>query len=111
MASHLLAETEDLKVKGIIYFGFPLHAPGKDSTERASHLQAITQPQLFLQGAKDKLANVDLIKEVTNDLPNASLKVFEYADHSFHVPKKSGKTDEEILEQLSDEAAKWIFQL
>ncbi|MEP0273889.1 alpha/beta hydrolase family protein [Ekhidna sp.] len=108
MASHLLAEHNFERVKGIIYFGFPLHAPGKDSKDRAQHLCEITLPQLFLQGSKDKLANLDLMKEVMKSLHKAEIRVIEDADHSFHVPKRSGKTKEEILLLLATESINWI---
>ncbi|MFK7954328.1 MAG: alpha/beta family hydrolase [Ekhidna sp.] len=107
MASHLIAENSDLNVKGLIYFGFPLHAPGKDSKDRASHLCGINVPQLFLQGVKDKLANIELMREVVDELPNAKLVEIEYADHSFNVPKKSGFTHEEIISKLANEVKEW----
>lgn len=110
IASHLFAEQKPSAIKGIIYLGFPLHAPGKDGTDRAAHLTDITVPQLFLQGTKDKLARKDLIKKVTNSLPNSSLKFFKDADHSFHVPKRAGKTDSEILLELARACREWILQ-
>ncbi|WP_425391435.1 alpha/beta family hydrolase [Ekhidna sp.] len=108
MASHLMAENPTYKVKGVIYYGFPLHAPGRDSIDRASHLSEVKVPQLFLQGSKDKLANIDLINEVIGGLSNVKLEVIQDGDHSFNVPKKSGKTKEEVMEFLIAQSADWI---
>ena len=108
MASHLMAEEPHPSVKGLIYFGFPLHAPGRDSKERAVHLKGLALPQLFIQGSNDKLANIHLIKEVLTELPKPTLLEIEDADHSFNVPKKSGKTKDEVLELLTSTTAKWI---
>ncbi|WP_420578204.1 alpha/beta family hydrolase [Ekhidna sp.] len=108
MASHLMAESSSDAVKGIIYYGFPLHAPGRDSKDRASHLPEIKVPQLFLQGSKDKLANIDLINEVVEGLSNVELEVIGDGDHSFKVPKKSGKKNEEVMNHLIQKSADWI---
>ncbi len=105
MASHLLAEHSFDQVKGIIYFGFPLHAPGRDSKDRAAHLPNIQVPQLFLQGTKDALANSSLMKEVVNELPKSTLVEFENSDHSF---KTKGKKIEEVITQLAEETNRWI---
>ncbi|MEP1093921.1 MAG: alpha/beta family hydrolase [Cyclobacteriaceae bacterium] len=101
MASHLLAESKIDCVKGIFYLGFPLHAPGKDSKDRANHLDEIQVPQLFLQGTKDKLANIDLMREVVGDLRKGTLIEIESADHSFNVPKKLGISKQEIIKSLA----------
>ena len=111
MASHLLADNVSDNVKGIVYLGFPLHAPGKESKDRANHLPAIAVPQLFLQGAKDKLANIVLMKEVVEDLKLGDIAVIEDADHSFNVPKRSGKSREEILDGLVEIAFDWMKPL
>lgn len=108
MASHLMAETPSEKVKGIIYYGFPLHAPGRDSIDRASHLSDVKVPQLFLQGSKDKLANINLMNEVIGELTDVRLEVIQDGDHSFNVPKKSGKTKEDVMQFLVNQSAKWI---
>ncbi|WP_420318896.1 alpha/beta family hydrolase [Ekhidna sp.] len=108
MASHLMAESATEKVKGIIYYGFPLHAPGRDSKDRADHLPRVSVPQLFLQGSNDKLANITLMKEVIDNLRNVELEVIDHADHSFNVPKKSGKTKDEILQFLINRSVEWI---
>lgn len=108
MGSHFLAENDNSIVNGIIYFGFPLHAPGRDSKDRAAHLDKVGQPQLFLQGVKDKLANIELMNEVVQGLNNAKLVEIEHADHSFNVPKKSGFTKEQIVKRLAEEVKDWI---
>lgn len=107
MGSHLLHEYPDKGVDGIIYFGFPLHAPGRDSIERAAHLAHIRIPQLFLQGTRDKLANIELMKEVTGKLSNAELHEIDSADHSFNVPKAVA-SKEEMMELLAQKTAEWI---
>jgi uncharacterized protein len=104
MTSGLLSK-KPLAVKGIIFYGFPLHPPGKPSTERATHLTTIAVPMLFLQGTRDALANVDLINGVTAKLPTAKIKMFDRADHSFAI----GKTD--VLDQLVSETHQWIHAL
>ncbi|MEP5613440.1 MAG: alpha/beta family hydrolase [Cyclobacteriaceae bacterium] len=101
MASHLLADKQIDYVKGIFYLGFPLHAPGKDSKDRADHLGKIEVPQLFLQGTKDKLANITLMHEVVGELKQGVLVEIEAADHSFNVPKKVGLSKEEVIQQLA----------
>ena len=108
MASHLLASHENTGVSGIIYFGFPLHAPGKDSKDRAAHLNAIASPQLFIQGTKDKLANMEMMLEVVNKLPHAEMIRIESGDHSFKVPKSTGISPEKMISQLASVATDWI---
>lgn len=107
MTSQVAAEP-GIKVDGIIYFGFPLHAPGKPSTHRADHLKAITNPMLFLQGTRDTLAQNDLIKEVCDGLSNTQMVVLEGADHSFKMLKRSGITHEEMVERLAKEVRSWL---
>lgn len=89
-------------LKGLVFFGFPLHAIGNPSTERAEHLKAITIPMLFLQGTKDKLAEIDLITKVTKPLKTAVLITWEGADHSF----KAGKRD--LIPELAEAVSKWV---
>jgi predicted alpha/beta-hydrolase family hydrolase len=102
MGSQYLAEHNDASVKGIIFYGFPLHPAGKPSTDRAAHLQHVKQPMLFLQGTKDELAKWDLIEPVCNALKKATLIKIEGADHSF----KAGKKD--IMPLLVKETIGWI---
>ena len=96
-------------VSGLAFFGFPLHGAGKPSTERAEHLMKVTIPMLFLQGSKDKLAEAPLIKSVTKKLgAPATLHIIDEADHSFHVPKRSGRTDEDVIEEMAAIFADWL---
>jgi predicted alpha/beta-hydrolase family hydrolase len=99
-------------IRGIAFFGFPLHAPGKASNERAEHLFQVSIPMLFLQGTNDKLADLNLLQPVVNKLNNkATLHIIEGADHSFHVPKKSGKTDDEIIKELALKFKEWAIKI
>lgn len=98
------------QIKGIIFFGFPLHAPGKPSSDRAEHLYEVKVPMLFLQGTRDKLADLNLLKPVIKKIGRkASLKIIEGADHSFHVLKSFKKSDSEIIEELSELASSWML--
>ncbi|WP_341836167.1 alpha/beta fold hydrolase [Chitinophaga pollutisoli] len=101
MTSQYISTHPDSPVQGIIFFGFPLHAAGKPSTDRAVHLQAIKIPMLFLQGSRDTLATWDLIASVCQSLPTATLVRLEGADHSF----KAGKTD--VIALLTAETKRW----
>lgn len=99
-------------VRGLVFFGFPLHTAGKPSIERAAHLAKVECPMLFLQGTRDELAEVELLTGVTKELGSrATLELVAEADHSFHVPARSGRKDAEVLEGLLDVAAKWIGRL
>ena len=105
MTSQYLSAHPDQKVKGIIFYGFPLHPAGKPSTERAAHLKDLKIPQLFLQGTRDALATLDLIKGVCASLPLATLEIMEGADHSF----KAGKTN--TIQILANKTSEWIDKL
>lgn len=99
-------------VKGIAFLGFPLHADGKPSTERAAHLADIAIPMLFLQGTRDKLADLGHLKPVIERLgPKATLHEVEGGDHSFAVLKKSGRTNDEALTEVLDTLVAWIDAL
>jgi hypothetical protein len=99
-------------VKGLVFFGFPLHPAGEPSIERAKHLAMVELPMLFLQGTRDELADLDLIRSVTGRLgEKATLKTFEDADHSFHVRAKSGWNDAQVMAALVDTAAGWMASL
>ncbi len=96
-------------VRGLVFFGFPLHLAGKPSVERAEHLDDIKIPMLFLSGTRDALAEPKLIQQVAKRLgKRATLKLFEDADHSFHVPAKTGKKDADVLAEILDAAAAWM---
>jgi len=95
-------------VRGLIFLGFPLHPAGKPSDERAAHLTEVKVPMLFLQGSRDDLAHLDLLQPLVKRLGRrATLQVFEDADHSFHVPARSGRKDAEVLSEALDAIAKW----
>ena len=99
-------------VRGLIFLGFPLHPAGKPGRERADHLANVRIPMLFLQGTRDALAELDLLQPVVKDLGKlATLKLYDPADHSFHVPAKSGRKDAEVLAEILDDFAKWVDQV
>jgi len=99
-------------VLGVAFFGFPLHAAKKPSRERAAHLSNVTIPMLFLQGTRDALAELSELGPVVHSLgQRATLKLFEDADHSFHVPARSGRKDAEVLSEVLDAFAAWIAKL
>ena len=96
-------------VRGIAFFGFPLHAPGRRSAERGAHLADVGLPMLFLQGTRDKLADLELLEPLLGGVrPPAKLHVVDDADHGFHVPKRSGRTDDQVLDELCDVFATWM---
>jgi predicted alpha/beta-hydrolase family hydrolase len=96
-------------VRGLVFFAFPLHTAGKPSVERAAHLAAVTIPMLFLQGTKDLLAEPDLLAQTVAGLgERATLWSVPEADHSFHVPAKTGRKDADVLAEILDEAARWM---
>ena len=96
-------------VRGLVFFGFPLHPAGAPSTERAEHLAKVTVPMLFLQGENDALATLDLLRPVVKRLgKRATLHVVEHADHSFHMPKRAGVSDEEVLTGLARVVKGWL---
>lgn len=96
-------------VRGIAFLGFPLHPAGRPSVERAKHLADVALPMLFLQGTRDELANLELIRQETARLGNrARLHVVDGADHSFHVLVRSGRNDAQVREELADTMARWI---
>ena len=100
-----MAEHNLTAVKGIIFYGFPLHPAGKPSTDRAEHLKNVKQPMLFLQGTKDELATWKLIEKVCSTLPLAKLIKIEGANHAF----KAGKQN--ILQLLADETNNYIEEM
>jgi hypothetical protein len=96
-------------VRGLVFFAFPLHPAGKPSTERAAHLKAVKVPMLFLSGTKDTLAEIGLIRGVTDELGDGvTLVLFDDADHSFHVPARTGRKDAEVVAEMLDTAAAWM---
>jgi uncharacterized protein len=109
MTSQAQAASPLVGVRGLVFFAFPLHTAGKPSTDRAAHLADVTVPMLFLSGTKDTLAELDLLQPVVAGLgERATLALFEAADHSFHVPARTGRKDPEVLAELLDTAAAWM---
>jgi predicted alpha/beta-hydrolase family hydrolase len=97
-------------VRGLAFLGFPLHPAGKPSEERARHLFDVRVPMLFLQGSRDALADLALLRPVVERLGgHASLIVFEDADHFFHVPARSGRRDADVRREMLDALAAWIL--
>ncbi len=95
-------------VQGIVFFGFPLHPPNRAGTERAQHLREVTVPLLFLQGTRDQLADLERLRPVVSELgPRARLHIIDTADHSFHVLKRSGLTDDGVMDELADVFVQW----
>ena len=95
-------------VHGIVFFGFPLHPAGRPGTDRAAHLDQVGVPMLFLQGTRDALADLDLLTPIIRSIGNrASLRVVDGADHGFHVLRRSGRTDSEVLDQLGVAVSEW----
>ena len=95
-------------VRGLVFFGFPLHPPGRPGVERADHLSAVDIPMLFLQGTRDEFATLDLLRGVVQRLGRrATLHLIEEGDHSFKVPKRTGKTERDVLEELATTIQQW----
>ena len=99
-------------VRGLVFLGFPLHPPGHPSDERGAHLFEIKVPMLFLQGTRDALAATQLMEALVQRLGDrATLKLFQDADHSFHVPARTGRKDAQVREELLDIMAEWMEAL
>ena len=105
MTSQLLAKNSIDFVKGIIFFGFPLHPAGAPAIDRAEHLKEVNVPMLFLQGTRDALAELELIQSVCKTLKQSSIVLFEKADHSFKAGKK------EFIPELVDATDTWLKSL
>jgi predicted alpha/beta-hydrolase family hydrolase len=105
MSSQFLSSQSPDFVKGIVFFGFPLHAPGKPSMDRADHLKTVKVPMLFLQGSRDDLASWELIESVCRSLKNATLVRFEGANHSFKAGKKV------VIPELAAAVGDWIAKV
>ena len=99
-------------VRGLAFFGFPLHPAGKPSSERAAHLADVELPLLFLQGTRDALAELSLLEPVVKHLgARATLHLLAGADHSFHVLKSSGRNDREVMDEALDAFAVWAGEV
>jgi uncharacterized protein len=109
MTSQAQAKAPLQGVRGLAFLGFPLHPAGRPSQERAKHLSDVEIPMLFLQGTRDALASLDQLEPVCHALGSrATLQLFAEADHSFHAPAKSGRTDAQIRGEMLDALAAWI---
>ena len=112
MTSQAQAENPLPGVLGLAFLAFPLHPAKQPSITRADHLSGVQIPMLFLQGTRDALAELELLEPVVAKLgKGATLKLFEHADHSFHVPARSGRSDADILMETADTLASWIGTL
>jgi uncharacterized protein len=108
MTSQAQAKAPLTGVRGLAFVGFPLHPAKQPSDERAKHLADVSIPMLFLQGSRDDLADVELLRSLAARLgKRATLKLFDQADHSFHVPARSGRNDAALLDDLAANLAEW----
>src|SRR5205823_11619559 len=99
-------------VRGLVFFSFPLHQPGKPDTKRADHLSAVTVPMLFLSGTRDELAALDLLRPVIQTLgKRATLHPLDTADHGFRTLKRSRQSDEDVFEELARVTREWADRL
>lgn len=109
MTSQAAAQGLLPSVRGLVFFGFPLHQLNRPDTKRAVHLADVTIPMLFLQGTRDTLADLKLLRPLCKKLGHrATLHVIPTADHSFHVLKSASKTDAEVLQELAETTASWM---
>ena len=99
-------------VRGLAFVGFPLHPAGQPSDERAVHLADVQVPLLFLQGTRDELADLPLLARLAERLgPRATLTLFDEADHSFHVPARTGRKDADVRAEMADALAGWVAKI
>ncbi len=112
MTSTAQAEAPLPGVRGLVFLGFPLHPPGRPSDKRAEHLAQVRIPMLFLQGDRDEFAALNLVKPAVKRLgAGATLHLVEGGDHSFHVLKRSGRTDADAMSELADVVTEWTGRL
>ena len=107
MTSLAAADEPLADVRGLVFFGFPLHPAGRPATERGEHLADVSLPMLFLQGTRDKLCELDLLRPIVGPLA-ATLHVEEEADHGFSVLKRSGRNDDDVMDAILDTATRWM---
>ena len=110
IGSHLAGD-DGWPAAGLVYYGYPLVAVGKTEPRPTDHLERIEAPQLFFAGTRDRLGPVDLIERVAGSLPNAAVVIVDDGDHSFKLPKRTGKSNDEVLEEIAAETASWIRTL
>ena len=112
MTSQAQAQQPLPGVRGLVFLGFPLHAPGRPGIERAEHLSSVHIPMLFFQGTRDEFAQLDLLQGVVSRLGNrATLHLVEEGDHSFKVPKRTGKTEQDVMNELADTIQNWAARV
>jgi predicted alpha/beta-hydrolase family hydrolase len=113
MTSQAAAQVPLDGVRGLVFFGFPLHPPNQPGTKRAGHLTDVKVPMLFLQGTRDQFADLNLLRPICAKFgAQATLHVIDTADHSFHVLKKSsGRTDADVLRELAETTASWAERM
>ena len=108
MSSMAMAEEHDERASGIIFLGFPLHPAGKEGTKRGDHLSDVQVPMYFVQGTRDKLADMELIQQTVTPLALADMFVVEGADHGFKVLKRSGLIQAAVEVEMADAVANWL---
>jgi uncharacterized protein len=109
MTSQAQADAALPGILGLAFIGFPLHPAGKPSDDRARHLSDVHIPMLFVQGTRDALAETGLLLPVAERLGgNVTLRLIEHADHSFHVPLRSGRSDQQAMDEVLDTMADWM---
>ena len=112
MTSQAAAQNLLPNVRGLVFFGFPLHPPGNPGTKRADHLAKVPMPMLFLQGTRDTLADLNLLRPIIEKLDDlATVHIIDSADHGFHVLKRSGKTDASVLTELAQATVAWTERI
>lgn len=112
MTSQAQAQAPLAPVRGLVFLAFPLHPAGRPGTDRAAHLREIGIPMLFIQGTRDELANLELLQPLIQSLGSrATLHVLADADHSFHVPARSGRNDADIRDDALDAVCAWLDRL
>src|SRR5499433_2289989 len=112
MTSTAASESPLDVVRGLVFFSFPLHQPGKPDTKRADHLSAVTVPMLFLSGTRDEMANLDLLRPVCKKLgKRATLHLLDTADHGFRILKRSRKSDEDVFVEMARALKEWASKL
>jgi predicted alpha/beta-hydrolase family hydrolase len=109
MTSQAQAAVPLAGVRGLVFLGFPLHPPGKPADARGPHLDDVDIPMLFLQGTRDEFARLELLRPLVTRLgARATLELFADADHSFHVPARSGRKDADVRDQMLNVTVDWV---
>jgi predicted alpha/beta-hydrolase family hydrolase len=112
ISSHVAAEDAPPELRGLVFLGYPLHAPKKPAVKRAEHLGRIAVPMLFIQGTRDDLADLALLTPIVDRMgTRAALHVVEGGDHSFRVLKRSGRTEDEVMTEIADTVASWAERI